>query len=40
MNLYNEVAFTKTTEEEIIFLPGVYLEHCQTFMTELFHEVR
>ena len=40
MNLYKEVVFTKTTEEQIIFLPGVYLEHCQTFMMELFHEVR
>ena len=27
MDLYNEVAFTKITEEEISFLPGVYLEH-------------
>ena len=37
--MYNEVAFTKITEEES-FLPGVYLEHCETFMMALFNEVR
>ena len=40
MDLYNEVAFTKIIEEEISFLPGVYLEHCETFMMTLFNEVR